>query len=444
MEIISHDQRIVQRSYWFIKLRWLAIAGLFLMILFALLMNLKVQFFGLFIILAGLIIHNLLSIRLLKKLELENRLGVPVYRHVFYQITVDLIFLTILLYFSGGMENPFILFYSFHIVLGAILLPKKISYWIAVIATFLFLLLGTIEYSEILPSYSLGLFNYSTFNLQYILSLFILFSVTNFVLVYLVSNISDALKKQEQWLFVTNKKLIESNEQLKDKDRIKDEYVSRISHDIKNDLSVIQTNLTVLKKQIPGELTDSQMKFVEIALKRTHQLSDFTSKLLKITRSRLNKTVSKEKFILNDVINRVVEKMKPAADEKNINVSVKLEDTLQAYGDSFSIEEAIMNLVSNSIKYTPDNGKVNIIGSQKANYNEIIVEDTGIGIPKAELNNLFTDFFRASNAKQKKIQGTGLGLSLVYNIIKNNSGFIKVESEENKGSRFYVNIPVAN
>ena len=339
------------------------------------------------------------------------------------------------------MENPFILFYSFHIVLSSILLPRKISYWIAGIVTLLLLTLGAVEYSKILPVYSLGFFNYASFNLKYLISLFVLFSITSFVLVYLVSSIAEKLKKQEQWLFLTNNKLKDSNDQLKEKDRVKEEYVSRISHDIKGDLSVIQTNLVVLQKQITGELNENQMKFVNISLRRTEQLTNFTRQLLKITRSRLNNTTAKETFSINKTIDRIIEQAKTAALEKNIVIEQELEPDLKGYADSFSIEEAISNLIFNAIKYTPENGKVIVYAQTSGNYSEIIVKDNGIGIPKEDIPNLFKDFFRASNVKSKRIEGTGLGLSLVYNILQNNNGFVKVESEENKGSKFFVYIP---
>ncbi|MDP2941540.1 MAG: sensor histidine kinase, partial [Candidatus Omnitrophota bacterium] len=105
------------------------------------------------------------------------------------------------------------------------------------------------------------------------------------------------------------------------------------------------------------------------------------------------------------------------------------------------IEEAISNLLANSIKYTPSNGKIDIMVSDNGNSILIQIKDTGIGIPKSELSRIFEEFYRASNAKQVERDGTGLGLSIAKQIVQRHNGKIWAESEEGKGSTFSIILP---
>jgi len=444
MKLINNNQKTEKKNYyWLINLRWIAISGLALMILLSFLVSFKIQFFGLLLVLAGLIIHNLISALLLKKSISSQKKNLISYIHkiIFYQIVIDLLLLTILIHFLGGFVTPLLLFYTFHIVLASILLSRRISYLIAFIEVILLITLVVLEYYKIIPYHTTDLFDYSTLNIKFVLFVLLIFTATSFVLVYLVSNIALKLKKHEKLLYNTNKKLERANSELERKDSIKDEYVLRVTHDIKGHLAAIQTNLSVLHKQIAGPLDEKQMKFVTITYNRTLKLTNFVKDLLRITNIRLNNKTEKEDFIFNDIINNVIETVSQNAINKNIEITLSVNDNVKGYGNKFSIEEVISNLILNAIKYTPENGVVNVFAKNKGEYAEIIIEDTGIGIPQNEINNVFDDFYRCSNVKNKKIEGTGLGLSLVWQNVERNNGKIWVKSKENEGSKFIFSIP---
>ena len=200
MKLISNNQKTEKKNYyWLINLRWIAITGLGLIILLSFLLSFKVHFFGLLLVLAGLVIHNLISALLLKKSISSQKKNLISYIHkiIFYQIVIDLLLLTILIHFSGGFVTPLLLFYTFHVVLASVLLSKKISYQIAFIEVILLITLVVLEYYKIIPYHTADLFDYSTLSIKFILLILLIFIATSFVLVYLVSNIALKLKKHE-------------------------------------------------------------------------------------------------------------------------------------------------------------------------------------------------------------------------------------------------------
>ncbi|MDP3788786.1 MAG: ATP-binding protein, partial [Candidatus Omnitrophota bacterium] len=130
------------------------------------------------------------------------------------------------------------------------------------------------------------------------------------------------------------------------------------------------------------------------------------------------------------------------ANDKNILLSFTAEpgmDKIRAAREY--IQETLTNLIVNSIKYTPRNGRIDIMIRDNGSSVSIVIADTGIGIPKNELSRVFDEFYRASNAKEVEKDGTGLGLSIAKQVIEMHNGKIWVESEEGKGSKFSIELP---
>jgi len=243
------------------------------------------------------------------------------------------------------------------------------------------------------------------------------------------------LQKQE-------KALREANTQLKEKDRIKDEYVFRVTHDIKGHLAAIQSCLYVAGSKSSGELNDKQAEFMSRADKRTSQLTGFIKDLLNLTRMRLSGQVEMDTFSLADSISGALETVAPKAEDKSISLTSNVDPAVgQLTGDEFSINEMITNLLFNAIKYTPAGNSVHLEATRHNGRVQLDFVDTGIGIPESELDNVFDEFFRATNAKKTEKDGTGLGLSLVKQIVGRHGGEISVKSVEGRGSTFTVILP---
>lgn len=238
------------------------------------------------------------------------------------------------------------------------------------------------------------------------------------------------------------KALREANTQLKEKDRIKDEYVSRVTHDIKGHLAAIQSCLHVAASENSGELNDKQSDFLGRAIKRNVQLTNFVKKLLNLTQMRLSGRMEMKKFSLPDSISKALKTVAQKAKDKSIALTSNIDPSVgQISGDEFSINEMITNLLFNAVKYTPEGKTIHLEAGRLDDHVRIDITDTGIGIPANELGNVFDEFFRATNAKKSERDGTGLGLSLVKQIVERHGGRISVQSREGQGSTFTVMLP---
>jgi signal transduction histidine kinase len=243
------------------------------------------------------------------------------------------------------------------------------------------------------------------------------------------------LKKQE-------KALREANMQLKEKDRIKDEYVSRVTHDIKGHLAAIQSCLHIATDKSSGPLNEKQSDFLNRSRRRTAQLSDFVNELLNLTQMRLSGQLKMAPFSLPDCISKSLTTVERKAKDKSIALTSNTDPSLGIIvGDGFSINEMITNMLFNAIKYTPENKTVHFEAKSDGDDVQIKISDTGIGIPADELGNVFDEFFRASNAKKLEKDGTGLGLSIVKQIIERHGGKISVQSQQGQGTTFTISLP---
>ena len=244
------------------------------------------------------------------------------------------------------------------------------------------------------------------------------------------------LQKQE-------KALREANAQLREKDRIKDEYVSRVTHDIKGHLAAIQSCLYIATDESIGTLNEKQSDFMSRALNRNSQLTAFVKELLNLTQMRLSGRLEMKAFSLTETITKSLASVANGAKEKSIAVTSNVGDSIgQIVGNEFSLNEMITNLLFNAVKYTPDNKTVHLEAKGYDDHVQIQICDTGIGIPTDELEHVFDEFFRATNARNSEKEGTGLGLSIVKQIVDQHRGKISVESIEGQGTTFTIILPL--
>ena len=251
----------------------------------------------------------------------------------------------------------------------------------------------------------------------------------------MASHIARRLRREEQ-------AHRQANILLQEKDHIKDEYVLRVTHDIKGHLATIQSCLGVIVRRLIGPLDDQQADFINRAHTRTVKLNKFVRTLLKLTQMRLSNELEMGVFSLGDAIRNVVDGVKNKADDKRITLSCDVESSEdKIFGNQFSIEEVVTNLLLNAIKYTPANGTVEVNSKNREDCMLVEISDTGIGIPQEEQPKIFREFYRATNAKEIERDGTGLGLSIVKYIVERHGGKIQVESKEGCGTTFKLTLP---
>lgn len=428
---------LIERLYWLIRLRWIAVTGVFLTVLFVeSVLGFRLETFLLYVSAVVLGSYNLAFLFLLRSVG-RKASAATFNRIANAQISLDLLTLTVLVHFSGGIENPFLFYFIFHMIIASTLLDRRASFLQATFAVTLFSAMVAAEYLGIAPHYCLKRFIvYDQYrNLVYISGVSFVFISTLYIAVYMATSISGRLRQRE-------KTLEHTNILLEEKDRIKSEYVLRVTHGIKEHLSAIQGCLEPVVAGITGELNAKQSDLVERAVHRTAKLMLFVKALLEITRIKLSIEIKTEYFSLKDVVSEAINYFSSRAKDKNIAVEFTIEpgvDRIRAAREY--IRETLVNLAVNAIKYTPQGGKVGINVRDMGDSVLIEIADNGIGIPKDEIPRIFEEFYRASNAIEIEHDGTGLGLSIAKQVVERHNGKIWVESELGKGSKFSIILP---
>ncbi|HET9174366.1 MAG TPA: ATP-binding protein [Candidatus Saccharimonadales bacterium] len=227
-------------------------------------------------------------------------------------------------------------------------------------------------------------------------------------------------------------------------DRMKSDFISLASHQLRTPLSAVKTYAHLLLDGYMGEVTENQRKSLKTIISAANRMNELISTLLNITRIESGTIAITPKIVhidkLAEEVNKEHELM--AADKKiALSCEHSVSASCTAKTDTLILKEIISNLVSNAIKYTPESGKVTVHIKARKNDILISVKDTGMGIPAFSQEHVFTKFFRAHNVVKQETSGTGLGLYLVRGLIKSLQGNIWFESQEGKGTTFYVTIP---
>ena len=227
----------------------------------------------------------------------------------------------------------------------------------------------------------------------------------------------------------------------KEIEKAKDDFISLASHQLRTPLTGIRWVIErFLKKE---KISPKGEEYLNDIRSSVAKLSEIIATLLNVSRIEAGIVIVPRPIDVVDFFSSYIEEVRPMAVKKNITlVFEKHPKTLQIVSDEGAIRNVIHNLVSNALEYTPEEGRVEVTLEKDDDAFLFAVRDTGIGIPKAEKPMIFEKFARASNAKLVKPDGTGLGLYIVAQAVKYMGGTIRFESEENKGTVFYVQMPL--
>ncbi len=231
-------------------------------------------------------------------------------------------------------------------------------------------------------------------------------------------------------------------ENLKKLDDAKTWFLLKASHELKSPLNVIQSISKLLIDGYVGTLTEKQKELVARISSRANALAETVKDLISLAKGKAEiENTEREKINLCDIMEEAIKFYSSKAEEKHIQLEIicTTEKSI-IYGVREGLESIVTNLLSNAIKYTPEGGKVTLRMLGEKDRVIIEVSDTGIGIPKEEQKKLFSEFFRASNAKALTESGTGLGLSIVKANVEKHGGKIEFQSEEGKGTTFRVTL----
>lgn len=461
----TEDERVRIYSRWFIAMRWIAV------LLATMLVVVSVRFFGwlpsevwwpLSLTVSALAASNILFMFLVCR-------GYVFHLLLPAQAYLDLIVLTVLLHFSGGIENPLSMAMIFHVTIAGILLSRRQCYLVGAAASTLFALLAWGEWSEVIEHYTLQLFPHfpdqsgelfhPAHHTLYVSSRVFLQAVVIFLTAYFVTTLAERLRRNERRLKATaeratagqrllEKVLVEqkqAQEQMMRAGKLAavGELAGRVAHEVNNPIAIISAKARLLLADHSGEMS------AKIA-QELHKITDYADRVARTAQGLLSycRPLSTTRVLLD--IRQPIRKCLAMIEQHALKSGVAILDELPGdvplvKGNAGELEQIFLNLFLNALDAMPKGGTLRISQNGSAMPDAwrptiaIVVEDSGAGIPDAIHDKIFEPFF---TTKQEG-RGTGLGLPICLGLLRSHDGEIKVESEPCKGSRFTVRLPVA-
>ena len=419
---------------WFVRLRWLAIAGVLVALPVAwYLLRLRFQPIPLLAVTAWLAVYNLFFRQQLRRPAAPARLA-PLARA---QIILDVCSLVLLLYFGGGIENPFSFYFVFHIAIAAMIFPGRGSLVITTLAFGLYTLMVLLDWSAVIPHFPLtGLYAAPPHQsaVPVFINLFV-FGSTLFIVRYFTAAISRRLSRRTDELAAANRRLLEA-------DRTRLQSVITVTHELRSPTAAAASLLEVVDRVSPEE----RPALIDRARQRISGLLRLIGDLLDLHQLEMGTTnVETAPVLIAEVLEAAVAEYAALARERGVTVRVELPaDLPPAQANARYLEFTVRNLLANAIEYNRAGGSATVSARVVDGLLEVEVADTGMGIPEADLAHVFDIFFRGAEAKKTDRLAPGLGLSLVKRLVETQGGTVWVESKVGHGSRFVFTVPIAD
>ncbi len=450
-ELTPEEAALLMRLSVSVNMRWLAILSVIAATLLASrVFGIQFATLPIYIICLITAAYNAFFLRQFRSLR-QDKAGSIVRKARSYgniQIFLDLLALTAVLHFSGGIENPFIFYFVFHVLLASIALRYTTVYLLATSAIVMVTLLVVLEYTGVIPHVHLVGFAPADLYRQnsYVIAVLLALTTLLYASAYMVTAISGELRKRQREVLQLREKELEiSSREIAKLEEEKTRFLRFIgvaAHDLKAPLAAIQGYIGVMLGGFSGELNEKQRNMLDRSSYRINELLHLISDLLDIPRIETGQIVPEMKELsLAQVIKSCLDDHRKLAEEKGLQLTAELPDNLpDIYGSAPRLQQVVTNLLSNALAYTPE-GAIMLRIKDCPDCLAVEVADTGIGIPPGDLPKLFTDFYRGGNVDKK---GTGLGLSISKRIVEAHGGKIWAESpcpDSMIGSRFTFTLP---
>jgi len=475
---ISSD--LERRTAWFIRLRWLAVCGVAAAAGVARLAGLPALPLGPIVaVAAGLALYNaaLYSVALrLRARPVKNSWSTGVFARLlvprtylglgddsgvaraalfaFLQISVDFLFLAVLLHFSGGIASPFTLFFVFHVVIASILLSRRATYFETTIGFLLLVIVVLGEYFGILDHHLLasGWQPDAYQSRQVIVMGLAVVGATLYLASYLCSTVAVDLRERVRANLLLSREIAEEKckveaayDSLRETERAKSQYMRKVAHELRGPLGTIETALKVVLQGVTGKLDEPSRDLISRAARRAGELATVTHDLLVLARAREAEVGAQRVTVaLDALLAEVIEDLRPTAQRKSVALGADAGCACSILGDPAALRQLIANLVENGIRYTGPGGSVAARLLARDGSVVLEVEDTGIGIAEDDLPHVFEEFYRGANAREYTAEGTGLGLAICKVIAERHGGNIEVGRRVAGGTRFAVTLPGAS
>jgi signal transduction histidine kinase len=427
---------LMSRVSWSITLRWLAVSGYFLATLIAKFgFDLPLPYTEIWLILGVLTLINVIYLLIGKIFKEFSFLAEIVFLQ--FHIIIDLIFLTALIHYSGGVENPIYFFYVFHVILSGIIFPGRTPIVVATLVVILFSSLLYLEYSGILYHYCIFSTDLHSNELLIYITLMV-FTITVYVTMYICISFMYIYREVKRQIDRQNQQLIEADKQ-------RSQFFRFTSHELKSPVVAVQSSIDGVLKNFSDQLDNRAKDLLERASNRSAQMLEIIRELLELSKNRSRILKDREMININQLIQETIDQHKVLTEEKTLHLELELsKEDLMIYGHSDSFKDLFQNLFNNAIRYSKDEGIIKVVTKDLGDNIQIKIKDTGIGIAKESIPKIFDEFFRSENAKKEVKIGTGLGLSIVKQIVENYGGNITVQSELGEGTQFNIIFPKQN
>lgn len=221
----------------------------------------------------------------------------------------------------------------------------------------------------------------------------------------------------------------------------RNEFMGNVAHELRTPIFAIQLSLETL---LDGAINDEKVNidFLTRAFNQTKRLKQLVDDLISIAKFETGMKMSKRYFGITNMIDNTIDELKGLAENKKVKLKFDPASAngVSVFGDEERLQQVLVNLIDNAIKYSPEQGIVEIELEVQEKEVIVSVEDKGIGIPKKDLPRIFERFYRVDKTRSRDVGGSGLGLSIVKHILEAHTSQIKVESEEQQGTRFEFNL----
>ncbi|MEW6236402.1 MAG: ATP-binding protein [Candidatus Omnitrophota bacterium] len=299
---------------------------------------------------------------------------------------------------------------------------------------------ATLDFSVVTPWYAQPMFIVIAISGSFVIVLLLGISILRHIqLRHAYVRVHDSEKE----LQASNEHLQNLNEQLHELGKMKSQFVSQASHDLRTPLTAIKSSLDNVMRGVGGGLNEKQHSVIERALRSVDRLNHLINDVLDLNRIETGRVVlDKTNIVLGTLVKSILNENAPAAQQKRIALlSHGLEDQQSIHVDVGKIERVVGELIGNAIKYTPEGGQVEVRLEKDKQHMILSVRDSGIGMTPEECAKIWERFYR-TNASKKFAKGSGLGLSIAKELVELHGGSLEVESEEAKGTEFRLLLPI--
>jgi signal transduction histidine kinase len=454
VHVPPEEVELPRRLRQYINLRWLAIAAIVtIVVLTQWVLGIGYPLGPVLGTVGVLIVYNLVFFWWARH---ERRVNLPIEERVrrseafaVAQIVADLLTLTILLHFTGGVENPFFLYYFVHISFASILLPARDTYRATGLAIGLFAALVIAEYAGWVPHIHLDDFLPAELARQgtYAVAILVAFASTLSLVAFVTTRIvAELRRRREEQARARERELARAQQELEELDRMRTFFLALASHDLKTPLAVVVNYIQTILDGFVGEVEPKQRRWLERSVVRLDELIQLINDFLDVSQldeGRIKTEI--EPTWPGKVAQEALDVVAPRAGERGVMLSSDIPEDLPCIpGSAKRLRRLLVSLLDNGIKFTPRGGEVTLALYDDAGCVRIEVTDTGGGIPAHYLPHIFDDYFRVR--RKEFVPGAGIGLSTVRRIVEAHGGEIWVQSpyrEGQTGSKFICALPKA-